>query len=185
MEDEYIIALYFARSEQAIVQTDLKYGSACRKLAYNILRNHADVHECVNDAYLGAWNAIPPAKPNPLLTFVLKIVRNVSLKRRQSNTAIKRSSSFDAAMEEMEQCLACPDSVHAQIETKELAQNIEAFLSTLSKENRVIFLRRYWFCEPYADIAKQVGITEKNVSVRLVRTRRQLRRYLSERGLLP
>ena len=138
----------------------------------------------LDDAYLGTWNAIPPAKPNPLLAFVCKIVRNISLKRYEKNTAAKRNSYYDVAMEELEDCLAATTTTEEEIAEHELTEIIESFLDLLSKENRVIFLRRYWFSDTYADIAKQVGMTEKNVSVRLTRIRKELREYLIEREVL-
>ncbi len=184
MEDEKIIELFFSRSEQAIDETAKKYGRTCHSISYNILNNKLDAEECVNDAYLGLWNAIPPTRPNPLLTFLCKIVRNVSLKRYEFNTAIKRNSTYDVAMEELEICLSSSDTVESEIEAKELTAIIESFLDSLSLENRVIFLRRYWFSDTYQDIAVRMGMTEKNVSVRLTRTRQYLRNYLIERGVL-
>ena len=183
MNDQKIIELFFERSEQAIGELDKKYGRICHKVSYNILNNQQDAEECVNDAYLGAWNAIPPAKPDPLLAFVCKIVRNVSLKRREQNTAAKRNSRYDVAMEELENCLASA-GVEEEIAERELTEIIESFLDSLSKENRVIFLRRYWFSDTYADISRRVGLTEKNISVRLTRIRKDLRKYLTERGVL-
>lgn len=184
MNDERIIELFFERSEQAINELDKKYGRVCYSVSHNILNNWQDAEECVNDAYLGAWHAIPPAKPNPLLAFVCKIVRNVSLKRCERNTAVKRNSYYDAAMEELEDCLASTTTIENEIADRELTEIIESFLDSLSKENRVIFLRRYWFSDTYTDIAKQVGLTEKNVSVRLTRIRKELRKYLLEREVL-
>ena len=184
MDDEKIIELFFNRSEQAIEEVDKKYGKTCHNISYNILHNKLDAEECVNDAYLGAWNAIPPAKPNPLLTYLCKIVRNLSLKRYEFNTAIKRNSTYDVAMEELDACLASSSTVEDEIETKELARIIESFLDTLSKENRVIFLQRYWFSDSYSDIAQKVGISEKSVSVRLARIRKKMREYLMEREVL-
>ena len=184
MNDERIIELFFERSEQAIKELDEKYGRTCHKVSYNILNNRQDAEECVNDAYLGTWNAIPPAKPNPLLAFVCKIVRNISLKRYEKNTAAKRNSYYDVAMEELEDCIASSMTIEDEIAEQELTKIIESFLDSLSKENRVIFLRRYWFSDTYADIAKQVGMTEKNVSVRLTRIRKELREYLIEREVL-
>jgi RNA polymerase sigma-70 factor (ECF subfamily) len=181
MNDEKIIALFFERSEQAIAELDCKYGAACRSVSFHILGNREDAEECVNDAYLGVWNAIPPAKPHPLLSFVCKIVRNVSLKRYEYNTAVKRNSHYDLAMEELEDFLASSSTVEAELAKQELTALIEAFLDTLSREDRVIFLRRYWFAEPYNEIAEKVGLSEKNVSVRLVRIRKRLRSYLLER----
>lgn len=184
MEDEKIIELFFARSEQAIKELDTKYGKTCYRLSYNILHNDLDAEECVNDAYLGTWNAIPPERPNPLLTFLCKIVRNLSVMRHHTNTAMKRNSTYDVALEEIEDCLSSPITVEKELEIKELARNIESFLDTLTEENRVIFMRRYWFSDSYADIAERVGLTEKNVSVRLTRTRKQMRDYLIKRGVV-
>ena len=184
MNDERIIELFFERSEQAIKELDGKYGKVFHSLSFKILNNRLDAEECVNEAYLGAWNAIPPANPKPLLAFVCKIVRNVSLKRYEQNTAAKRNSYYDVAMEELQDCLASTTSIEDEIAGRELTEIIESFLDSLSKENRVIFLRRYWFSDTYAEIAKQVGLTEKNVSVRLTRIRKELREYLLEREVL-
>lgn len=184
MEDEKIIELFFTRSETAIRELDSKYGKVCYSISYNILNNNLDAEECVNDAYLGTWNAIPPQKPNPLLAFVCKIVRNVSIMRHRTNTAMKRNSSFEVAMSEIEQCIASPETVEEALEAKSLARIIERFLDTLTEENRVIFMRRYWFNDTYAQISERVGMNEKNVSVRLTRTRKQLREYLREREVL-
>ena len=119
-----------------------------------------------------------------MLAFVCKIVRNLSLKRYEQNTAVKRNSRYDVAMEELEGCLASSVTVEEEIEARELTEIIQSFLDSLTKENRVIFLRRYWFSDSYADIARQVGISEKNVSVRLTRLRKDLRKYLMEREVL-
>lgn len=181
MEDEKIIELFFERSEQAIQELDLKYGQFCHKLSYNIVNNRQDAEECVNDAYLGAWNAIPPARPSPLLTYLCKIVRNISLKIYYKTAAAKRNSTYTIAMEEIEACTAGPNTVESEIEAKELARIIESFLDTLTIENRVIFMRRYWFSDSCKDIAGFVGLSEKNISVRLTRIRQKLIEYLTER----
>lgn len=183
-EDEKIIELFFNRSEQAIKELDIKYGKLCYKLAHNILNNIQDAEECVNDAYLGAWNAIPPSRPNPLQSYICKIVRNISLNLYYRKKAAKRNSFYEIAMQELETCLSSPDTVETEIEARELAGIIENFLDTLSEENCVIFLRRYWFCDSYAEIARRVGISEKNVSVRIVRIRKQMKDYLVKRGIL-
>ena len=184
MEDEKIIELFFARSELAIKELDNKYGKVCHSISYNILSNDLDAEECVNDAYLGTWNAIPPHRPNPLLAFVCKIVRNVSIMRHRTNTAMKRNSSFDIAMSEIEDCIAAPETAETSLEAKALAQIIERFLDTLTTENRVIFMRRYWFSDSYADISSLTGLSEKNISVRLTRIRTNLRNYLVKEGVL-
>lgn len=184
MDDEKIIELFFARSELAIKELDKKYGAVCQNISCNILNNRQDAEECVNDAYLGTWNAIPPQHPNPLLTFVCKIVRNVSIMRYRANKAMKRNSTYDVSMNEIGQCIAAPDDVEKALDAKALARMIESFLDTLTEENRVIFMRRYWFSDTYAQIAERVGMTEKNVSVRLTRVRQQMREYLTEREVL-
>ncbi len=181
MEDARIIDLFFERDQQALRELDAKYGKACHRLSYNIVNNRQDAEECVNDAYLGAWNAIPPAKPDPLLTYICKIVRNISLNTYYRKGAAKRSGSYTVAMEEIEACIAAPNTVEAELEAGELAHIIESFLDTLTAENRVIFMRRYWFADSCKDIAELVGLTEKNITVRLTRIRERLRKYLIER----
>ena len=181
IDDEKIIEMFFERSEQGIRELDNKYGKICHNLSYNIVGNRQDAEECVNDAYLGAWNAIPPAQPNPLLTYLCKIVRNISLKIYYRKKAAKRSSHYTIAMEEIEACIADPNTVEAEIEARELARIIESFLDTMTVENRVIFMRRYWFSDSYKDIAEFVGLTEKNISVRLTRIRQKMKEYLAER----
>ena len=181
IEDEKIIEMFFGRSEQGIRELDIKYGKVCHKLSYNIVNSRQDAEECVNDAYLGAWNAIPPAKPNPLLAYICKIVRNISLKIYWRKEAAKRSSHYTIALEEIEACIADQKTVEDEIEARELARIIEDFLDTLTVENRVIFMRRYWFSDICKDIAEFVGLSEKNISVRLTRIREKMKQYLIER----
>ncbi len=181
IDDEKIIEMFFERSEQGIRELDNKYGKICHTLSYNIVSSRQDAEECVNDAYLGAWNAIPPAHPNPLLAYICKIVRNISLKIYYRKEAAKRSSHYTIAMEEIEACITDQNTVEAEIEARELARIIESFLDTLTVKNRVIFMRRYWFFDSCKDIAELVGLTEKNISVRLTRIRQKMKEYLAER----
>lgn len=180
-DDKSIIELFFERSEKALVELDIKYGKLCHKLSYSILNSRQDAEECVNDAYLGVWNAIPPARPDPLRAYICKVVRNISLKLYYRTKAEKRSSVYDIAIQELEDYLPAPNTVEAEVETKELTLIIEEFLDTLSEENCVIFLRRYWFFDTYAEIAERTGISKKSVSMRLVRIRKQMKQYLCER----
>lgn len=184
MEDEKIIELLFMRSEQAIQELDTKYSKIFHKLSYSIVNNDEDAEECINDAYLGVWNAIPPMKPHSLSAYVCKIVRNISLKTYYRKGAAKRNSRYTIAMEEIEACLQAPGTVETEIEARELAHIIESFLDTLTTENRVIFMRRYWFSDSYKDIAEFIGLTEKNISVRLTRIRQKMKMYLIEREVL-
>jgi len=181
IDDEKIIDLFFERSEQGIRELDNKYGTVCHNLSYNIVNNRQDAEECVNDAYLGAWNAIPPVRPNPLLSYIVKIVRNISLKIYWRKEAAKRNGHYTIALEEIEGYIADQKTVEDEIEARELARIIGEFLDTMTLENRVIFMRRYWFADSYKDIAKFVGLSEKNISVRLTRIREKMKQYLIER----
>lgn len=181
IDDNIIIEMFFQRSEKAIEELDKKYGKIFNRLSYNIVNNLQDVEECVSDAYFGVWNNIPPTTPNPLLTYICKIVRNVSLKAYHKKNASKRNSNYTIAMDEIENYIADSRTVEDEMDAKELAHMIEDFLDTLTLENRVIFMKRYWFFESHKEIAHAVGMTEKNVSVRLSRIRQKLKEYLVER----
>ena len=181
IEDEKIIEMFFERSEQGIRELDIKYGTVCHNLSYHIVGSRQNAEECVNDAYLGVWNTIPPARPNPLLSYVLKIVRNISIKIYWRKEAAKRSGHYKIALEEIEGYIADQKTVEDEIEARELARIIGEFLDTLPLENRVIFMRRYWFADSYKDIAEFMGLSEKNISVRLTRIREKMKQYLIER----
>ncbi len=178
MEDSMIISLFFERSEEAIERLSEKYGSLCMSISKNILKSEDDAQECVNDAYLGVWNAIPPEKPNPLSAYVCRIVRNISIARYHRNTAQRRNSHYDAALDELAECIPSPDTKSV----RELTEALNGFLAALSIENRVIFLRRYWFGDSIEAVAKRTKITENNVYVRLSRIRDRLREYLGKEG---
>lgn len=182
MDDSKIIELFFERSEQAIAELSEKYGKIIKKTAFNILGNEADAQECVNDAYLGVWNTVPPQSPDPLLTYVCRIVRNQAIKKYRSNTAAKRNSFYDAALDEIESCLPSGFSVEDEISAKALSEEINAFLSSISRENRIIFVKRYWFGEDTAEIANDMNLSRHNVTVKLSRTRQKLKKHLNEKG---
>ena len=184
MDDKELVDLYFARSEAAIEQTEKKYGALCRTVAMNILGNRQDAEECVNEAYLGAWNTIPPQKPEPFRTYLLRIVRNRSLSRFRSNTARKRDSNFAVALEELEGILSSPLSVEDQVTAKELSLLLERFLETLDKKSRIMFVRRYWFGDPVSMIAARSSMRPNAVSVHLLRTRSKLRSFLEKEGYI-
>lgn len=183
MDDSKIIELFHARSEQAIMELSRKYGAVCIKIAKNVLNNKLDAEECVNDAYLGAWNTIPPQNPNPLLTYISRIVRNLSIKKYHSNTSVKRNSFYDVALDELENCISSDNTVESELSAKELAQMIDDFLDTLDKENRVMFVRRYWYSDSISDIAARFHTSNNNISVRLSRTREKLKNYLKKEGV--
>ena len=172
MDDSKIIDLFYARSEQAIMELSTKYGAVCSKVAKNILNNSHDAEECVNDAYLGAWNTIPPQNPNPLLTYICRIVRNLSIMKYHANTAIKRNSFYDAALDELEDCLASSETVEDKLTAKELSATLDQFLDTLDRENRVMFVRRYWYSDSISEIAERLHMSKNNVF--LVKLQREL-----------
>ena len=184
MTDTEIINLFFERSEQAIDELAKKHGNAVARVARNILGNEQDTEECVNDTYLGAWNAIPPHRPSPLRTFVCKIARNLATKKYHANTAVIRNSQYDLALDELEEYLADNSSVDEAYDAKELAEAINGFMATLNYSDRFIFMRRYWYSDPVKDIAKMAHSTTNSVTVRLFRIREKLRHYLVKEGLL-
>ena len=184
MDDKQIIELLFKRSETALEQLSIKYGRLCYKLAGNILNNAEDCEECVNDAYLGVWNSIPPNRPDSLMAYLCRIVKNISLKKFRYNTADKRNSNMEVAIEELEGVLTASQDVEQQVEAKELTQIINKFLSQLKQTDRVVFMRRYYFSDSYEDIAELTGLSVKNVSVKLTRLRNKLREYLKSQGYI-
>ena len=184
MEDSKIIALFFTRSEQAITELSNKYGKLCMRIAENILGNKQDAEECVNDAYLGAWNTIPPQKPNPLQAYICKIVRNTAITRYHSNTAIKRNSHYDIALGELEYCLFSPDTPEHTLHAKELSCLLDRFLSSLDARSRVMFVRRYWYADSVSDIADAFKMRANSVSVHLSRLRKKLQNFLIQEGYI-
>ena len=183
LDDSKIIELFFERSEQAIIELSNKYGTVCSKVAFNILNNAQDTEECVNDAYLGAWNTIPPQNPNPLLSYVCKIVRNIAIKKYHSNTATKRNSLYDVALDELENCFPSTTSVEDEYNAMEISQIIDEFLATLTLENRIMFVRRYWYSDSIDNLAKLFQTSNHKISVRLSRTREKLKKHLIEKGV--
>ena len=184
MEDEKIIELYFARSETAITETSAKYGAFFRRISRNILSSEQDTEECVNDAYLKAWNSIPPKKPDKLQAYIGKIVRNLSLNRYRRLTAEKRGAGeIPVALSELEECIPTADTVQMECDRAELSAALNRFLKSLPEEKRTVFLRRYWYLVPVKDIAEQCGMTESKVKSMLLRTRDQLKQFLAKEDI--
>ena len=183
MEDRDIVDLYFQRNKTAINETALKYGGYCKAIAKNILANNEDAEECVNDTYLNAWNSIPPHKPKILSVYLGKITRHLSFDKIRYNNAVKRGGGeINLVLDELAECVSGNESVENELNKQQLIQEINSFLNTLPRENRSIFLCRYWYVMPVSDIAKRFGMTENNVSVALNRIRNKLKVYLEERG---
>ena len=137
MEDGEIVALYWQRSEQAIAETQRKYGGYCYSIAKNILWSAEDSEETVSDTYIGAWNAMPPSRPEQLRTFLGKITRRLALKKLRTQTAEKRGGGeTQLVLDELEGCVPAGADVEMQVELRELVRRIDAFLQTLSREER-------------------------------------------------
>jgi RNA polymerase sigma-70 factor (ECF subfamily) len=184
LEDTGIIELFYNRSEQAIKELSEKYGAVCQQISKNILNNSQDAEECVNDAYLAAWNTIPPQKPEHLLSYICRIVRNISITKYYSNTAKKRNSYYDTALDELDKCIPSALSVEDEIAARELSRLLNMFLDTIGKESRVIFVWRYWYLESVQDIAERLGTNSNNIYVRLSRIRSKLKKFLKKEGYL-
>lgn len=184
MEDNAIIDLFFKRSEQAIVETDAKYGCYCYSIAYNILSNREDSQECVSDTYLAAWNAIPPSRPYIFNAFLAKLTRHISIDRWRKTRAKKRGGGeLFLALEELENCVGLQDT-ESTFERKELTRVLDRFLLSLPETERNIFLCRYWYLDSIRAISEYSGFSQSKVTSMLHRTRGKLRKVLSEEGWL-
>ncbi len=185
MIDEEIIDLYWKRDEQAINESQSRYGKYCFQIAWNILHDREDSDECVNDTWMRAWNAIPPGRPDRLGIFLGTITRNLSFDRWKHKNAMKRGRGImEVAIDELIECIPDRCSTEAAVETAELERMINAFLNTLSEKERNVFLRRYWYVEEYSDIAKRYHLNLNTVKTTLFRVRGKLRNYLEEEGIV-
>ena len=183
MEDEMIVRLYWDRNEQAIKESRAKYGSYCTSIASNILQNRQDTEECVNDTWLHAWNAIPPSRPKVLSTFLGKITRNLALDiYRKLHREKRGGGQFDVVLDELSEVISGKEDPQGSWEETELKEEINAFLRSVPKERRYMFVLRYWYGESVKEIAQRFSMTENNVSVILNRLRNRLKGHLNERG---
>jgi len=183
LEDSKIIKLFFRRSEDAIKETDVKYGKLCRYIAGNVLNNLQDIEECVNDAYLGVWNVIPPQKPAVFSSFLGKIVRNQALKKFEYISADKRNPEAVCSLSELEDCVSGNNSPENELESKRIEAAINAFLWEQDRDKRIIFVRRYWHFESIAEISKHFGYSESKVTSTLYQTRQKLKLFLESEGI--
>ena len=173
MNDEQIITLYFARNEQAITETERKYGGLCQSIAMNILASTPDTEECLNDTWLKTWNSIPPQKPQKLSAFVARITRNLALNRKR----MRLSRVAEVSMEELADTIATEEDC-----AEELMTHINTFVGTLEPLDRDLFMGRYFFACSVSHMAAKLGLTPNAVSLRLRRIRERLRIYLEKEG---
>ena len=184
MDDKAIISLYIDRSEQAISETDRKYGNYLRKIAENILGNKSDTEECLNDTYLKVWNAIPPHVPVFFRAFAAKIARNTALNVYDKRKASTRfSGQLDLSLDELAECFEDGEDIEAHAESKEIMSALDEFLGGLDKKKRICFMQRYFYMESVKNIAAMNNISESALKTMLCRTRSDLKEFIKERGL--
>ena len=177
LDDEAIVALYFARDERAIAETERKYGHMCMNVSMGILHSRPDAEECLNDTYRRLWEAIPPARPQSLANYVLRVMRNLSLDRLRRLSAYRRDRALTVSFEELEACIPVREELEGEV-----SRLVSDFLRTRSDTDRRLFLGRYWYNLSVKELARQWGLTANAVSSRLRRTRESLRAYLEAGG---
>ncbi len=182
MNDASIIKLYWERSENAIKETDIKYGKLCSRLANNILNNVYDAEECVNDSYLTVWNSIPDARPNNFSAFLCRIVKNLSFKKLEYLTAQKRKPEMLVSLNELNDCISSSANIEMSYDTAELGKIISIFLRMQNETHKNIFLRRYWYYDSVKNIAADYGFKEEKVSNILFNMRKKLKKFLEQEG---
>lgn len=184
MQEKDIIDLLFARDEKGLAVLSDRYGALCRHVSMGILGDEEDAAECVNDAYLGVWNSIPPARPDSLQAYICAVVRRLSIRRYHYETAKKRNRTYDEVLDELANGISCEETVEQALDAKMLTAVLNEFLETLKKNDRVMFMRRYWFSESVSEIATRFGVSAHAVSVKLSRIREALRKFLMKRGII-
>lgn len=184
MKDSEIIQLYEERSENAIKETDRKYGRFCSSIAFRILFDKGETEECVNDSYFKVWKAIPPSLPEILSVFIGRIVRNTAFDIYEKKNRKKRGGGeIDLVLDELSECVDDGKSVETEVEGRETGRVIKNFLDKLDTDKRRIFILRYWHVMPVKEIAEMQGLKENNVKVILHRLREQLKKELEENGI--
>ncbi|MBQ3029209.1 MAG: sigma-70 family RNA polymerase sigma factor [Lachnospiraceae bacterium] len=183
MDDKQIIDLYFVRDEQAIVETEQKYGRFCWRIAMNVLGVREDAEECVSDTYLSAWKQIPPTVPESFKAFLGRIVRNLSISRFRTMRAKKRYNGMEVLLSELGDCVPSDQYVEQTVEAKELSGYISEWLDSLPAEDSALFVRRYWFGDAVQELAEKCGITAAQMAQRMLRLRKGLRSALEQKGV--
>lgn len=184
MDDKAILDLYWARSEEAISETDAKYGAYCFCIANNILNNREDSEESVSDTYLAAWNSMPPKRPAILSAFLGKMTRYISLDHWKKRSRLKRGGGeVPLCLEELQDCVSGRESTEDAVIHKETLAAVNRFLDGLPELERKVFLCRYWYLEAVKDIAVRFGLTPNKAAVMLSRTRKKLNTHLAKEGL--
>lgn len=182
MNDREIIRLYFERNESAITETQKNYGRYLKKIAFNILGNTDDCDECLNDTYFCIWNKIPPASPENFTAFAAKIAREKAIDIYRKKSSLKRTGNFAASLEELSECIPDSFSTEAQVNLKELGNEISEFLKEQTSENCDIFMKRYFHCYSLKEISDFHKINITSLKSRLHRMRKDLKKHLEKEG---
>ena len=184
MDDKQIVDLYWARSEKAIEETEHKFGSYCRTVSYNILANAADAEECVNDTWLKAWNSMPTHRPSLLAPYLGKLTRWLSLTRlREKNSLRRGGGELPLILDELAETLDSGEDTEQELEVRELNRALRRLVNALEKDEKEVFLSRYWYMASVKEIAEKTGFSESKVKTMLHRTRKKLLSQLKEEGL--
>ena len=183
MDDDKIVALYWERNEKAIEETDIKYKKYLFSIAYNVVHDRLDCEECLNDTYIGAWNAMPPSKPNMLKAFLTTITRRIAIKRYHSN--LKQSvipSEMTVSLSELENFLADDGDVDSEFDSERLGHVISDFVRSLSERRQFIFMSRYYVADPIDTIASDLSLSRSMVNKELAAIRSALKEKLESEG---
>ena len=187
VDDSAIIGLFWDRSEKAITELDSKYGRLCRRIAKNHLSDERDIQECVNDSLLAVWNSIPPQRPDSLMAFLCRIVRNIAIDKYRQGKKTAERTNYDVSMEELDELEDMPSLLVKGTEEEaledEIYSHVNEFLQKLDKMSRMLFVRRFWYCDSYKDISKMTGISENSLKTRFFRIKGQLKTFLQEKGV--
>ena len=184
MDDRRIVELFLERSEEAILETDIKYGRYCHKIAFNVLGNDEDSEECVNDAYMRAWGSIPPNEPDSMASYIGRITRNLALdKLRQKQSDTRGNGEVPVVLDELAECVSGHDELERRQDSAEIAAAIDSFLDELNSVERGVFLRRYWMMEPIADVANRYDISVSKTTTMLFRLRNRLKKHFMKEGI--
>lgn len=181
--DIQIIELYWNRDERAIAESNSHYGAYCGRIARNILSNYEDAEECVSDTWLRTWECVPPQRPNSLAAFFGRIVRNLSISRYRAYRAQKRFNGITILLSELDDCVPAPSSVEQASEDRLITEAIDNWLSQLPKDDRVLFIRRYWFGDAVNTLAEECGLTQNQMAQRMLRLRKGLKAALIQEGI--
>lgn len=183
LPDEEIISLYWNRNESAIDATDVKYGKYLYTIAYNILNDNMDSEECLNDTYLGTWNAIPPQRPTLFQAFLSKIMRNTALGRVRKATSAKRiPSEMILSLEELDECIQLEPGEDEKYYVNRLSELFNSYLETLSDRQLFVFICRYYYSDSVARIADMLKLSKNTIFRDLAAIRSSLREYLEREG---